>query len=60
MARPKCDIQRQQTGLRLRPDVMREIKHLGIDLERPTNVLVEEALMDLLRKYKITEFSKAV
>ncbi len=52
MARPKCDIQRQQTGLRLRKDVMREIKHLGIDLERPTNVLVEEALLDLLHKYK--------
>jgi hypothetical protein len=33
-------------------DLQKEIKKLAIDLERPTNDLLEEAIRDLLQKYK--------
>ena len=31
---------------------MREIKHLAVDESRPMNELAEEALRDLLKKYR--------
>ena len=34
-------------------DLQKEIKKLAIDLERPFNDLIEEALRDLLKKYEI-------
>ena len=34
-------------------DLQKEAKKLAIDLERPFNELIEEALHDLLKKYKI-------
>lgn len=51
MARPKSNIAREQTGMRLRPDVLRALKHLSIDLRKPLNVLVEEAAEGILLKY---------
>ena len=33
-------------------DLRKEAKKLAIDLERPFNELIEEALRDLLKKYK--------
>lgn len=33
-------------------DLQKEIKKLAIDLERPFNDLIEEALRDILEKYK--------
>jgi hypothetical protein len=33
-------------------DLQKEIKKLAIDLERPFNDLIEEALRDILKKYK--------
>lgn len=51
MARPKNDIERVQTGIRLQPDLLKALKHLSVDLNRPLNVLVEEAIEDLLTKY---------
>ena len=33
-------------------DLQKEIKKLAIDLERPFNDLLEEAMRDLLEKYK--------
>lgn len=33
-------------------DLQKEIKKLAIDLERPFNDLIEEALKDLLKKYE--------
>ena len=33
-------------------DLQKEIKKLAIDLERPFNDLLEEAIRDLLRKYE--------
>jgi hypothetical protein len=33
-------------------DLQKEVKKLGIDLERPINDLIEESFRDLLKKYK--------
>ena len=33
-------------------DLQKDIKKLAIDLERPFNDLIEEALRDILKKYK--------
>ena len=33
-------------------DLQKEAKKLAIDLERPFNELIEEALKDLIKKYK--------
>jgi predicted transcriptional regulator len=33
-------------------DLQKEAEKLAIDLERPFNELIEEALRDLLKKYK--------
>ncbi len=43
---------RKTYGLRLDQGLMREVQHLGVDEDRNVNDLVEEALKELLKKYK--------
>ncbi len=52
MAPPLKDDERKQYGLRILVPLMREIQHLAIDEGRRMNDLVEEALRDLVKKYK--------
>lgn len=52
MARPRSLKQRKQYGLRLDPQLMREIEHLSVDEQKWINELTEEALRDLLKKYR--------
>ncbi len=52
MAPPLKDEERKQYGLRILVPLMREIQHLAIDEGRRMNDLVEEALRDLVKKYK--------
>ncbi len=52
MAREKAAHRRKAYGLRLEQALMREVKHLGVDEDKPMNDLVEEALRDLLKKYR--------
>lgn len=40
---------------RVNPDLLKEIKHLSVDLEKPISELVEEALKDLVEKYHSTD-----
>jgi len=49
MARPKSDINRVQAGIRLRPEILRAMKHLSIDMGKPLNQLFEEAAEAYLR-----------
>lgn len=44
---------KQLVGLRLDPDLIMEAKILGLRERRPLNNLTEEALRDLLKKYKV-------
>jgi len=50
MARPKTGIERVQTGLRLRPELLKVLRHLAIDQGRPYSALVEDAIEDYLEK----------
>ena len=36
---------------RMDPAVLKELKHLSIDAEKPISELTEEAIRDLLKKY---------
>jgi metal-responsive CopG/Arc/MetJ family transcriptional regulator len=39
----------------LKNDLLKEFKKLAIDLERPVNDLLEEAMRELLKKYNTQE-----
>jgi predicted HicB family RNase H-like nuclease len=52
MARPRSTKQRKQYGLRLDPQLMRELAHLSVDEQKWLNELTEEAICDLLKKYR--------
>jgi hypothetical protein len=39
-------------GIRLPEPLMRDVKHLAVDEGKPMNELVEEALHDLMKKYR--------
>jgi predicted DNA-binding protein len=43
---------KKQTGVRLDPDLMKRLKYLSVDLERPLTDLFKEAVEDLLQKYQ--------
>ena len=51
MAREKHE-QKKNYGLRLDQALMRELSHLAVDEDRWVNELVEEAVRDLLKKYR--------
>ena len=52
MVRPKSEVVRQQLGARVNIDLIKKLKHLAIDKNVSFNVIIEEALEDLLKKYK--------
>ena len=37
---------------RLDPEALKRLRHLAVDLEKPISALMEEAIEDLLVKYK--------
>lgn len=45
-------MERKQYGLRLSVGLMKDLKHLGVDLGKRMNELVEEGVREILRKYK--------
>ncbi len=44
--------EKKMFGARIDNDVLKDLKHLSVDKERPVGELVEEAIRDLLKKYK--------
>ena len=42
---------RKPLSTKIENDLQKEIKKLAIDLERPLNDLLEEAIQDILKKY---------
>ncbi|HEV8329473.1 MAG TPA: hypothetical protein VGQ08_18530 [Nitrospiraceae bacterium] len=59
MAREKSVEGRKNYGLRLRQELMRELSHLAVDEDCWLNELVEEAIRDLVKKYKEKAKGKA-
>jgi len=43
---------RKNLSTRIDNDLQKDIKKLAIDLEKPLNDLLEEAIKDLLKKYQ--------
>ncbi|MDO9567250.1 MAG: hypothetical protein Q7J15_10970 [Candidatus Desulfaltia sp.] len=43
---------RKPLSTKIENDLQKELKKLAIDLEKPLNALLEEAMRDLLDKYK--------
>lgn len=52
MPRPKSLQERRAYGMRLDPSIMRDLQHLAVDQDRWVNDMVEEAMRDLLKKYR--------
>jgi hypothetical protein len=46
---------RKNLSTKIENDLQKEIKKLAIDLERPLNNLLEEAIQDILKKYQETK-----
>lgn len=46
---------KKQTGVRLDPAKLKKMKFLAVELERPLTSLFEEAVDDLLMKYKVAD-----
>ena len=38
---------------RIDQDVLKALKHLAVDLDKSLGVLLEEAIQDLIKKYKV-------
>lgn len=49
MARPKAQITREQTGFRLRPELVKAFRYIAVDTGKPVNVVIEEALEEYLQ-----------
>ncbi len=49
--RQKAKPSRRLFGLRLREELVTEIRHAALDLKIPANQLMEEAIEDWLKKY---------
>lgn len=47
----KKDI-KKQAAVRLKPETIKKVKYLALDLDRSFNSLMEEAVEDLLKKYQ--------
>lgn len=52
MVKSKSGTQREVFSTRINPDILKQIKYLSVDLNKPVNSLLEEAMTLLLQKYK--------
>jgi hypothetical protein len=51
-------MEKKMFSTRINPDILKQAKKLAIDLDRPLNDLLEEALLDVLKKYEKKGFKK--
>ena len=52
MPRQKIPASRRLFGLRLNEELLTELRHAALDLKRPANQLLEEAIQEWLKKYR--------
>ena len=45
-------MERKNITTSIKPNLIKSIKHLAVDTEKPLNELFEEAIQDLLKKYE--------
>ena len=53
-----CLMEKKMFSTRINPDILKQAKKLAIDLDRHLNDLLEEALLDVLKKYEKKGFKK--
>ena len=58
IAKEKSNIIRKPVGFRLDFELVKMLKILAIEQNRQVNVLLEESIQDLLRKYKEVQIEK--
>jgi predicted HicB family RNase H-like nuclease len=58
MAREKSNVARKPVGFRIDFELVKMLKILAIEQNKRVNGLIEEAIQDLLRKYKEGENEK--
>lgn len=52
MAKPSSTVERKSIGLRVDVDLIRELRVLAAQNDMQLNLMLEEAIRDLLKKYK--------
>lgn len=52
MVREKLTIKRKPIGIRLNPQLVKTLKMIALEKEIQVNLLLEEAIQDLINKYK--------
>jgi predicted HicB family RNase H-like nuclease len=52
MASKKSEIKREVFSTRINPALIKELKYLAVDKNKPLNHLIEEAIEGLLKKHK--------
>jgi predicted transcriptional regulator len=52
MVKPKNDIKRESYSVRLDPGLLRELKHIAVDENKPVSLLIEEGIRSILKKYQ--------
>jgi predicted transcriptional regulator len=51
MAKQRGDIKRESYSVRLKPDLLLQLKHLAVDERKAVSQLIEEGIEEVLRKY---------
>ena len=51
MVKPKDDAKRESYSVRLRPKLIKQLKHLAVDENKAVSQLIEEGIEDLLKRY---------
>ena len=52
MVKSKDDIQRISYSVRVDPDLIKDLKHIAVDENKPVSTLIEEGIKLVIKKYK--------
>ena len=52
MVKSKDDIQRVSYSVRVDPDLIKDLKHIAVDENKPVSTLIEEGIKLVIKKYK--------
>jgi len=52
VVKSKDDIQRISYSVRVDPDLIKDLKHIAVDENKPVSTLIEEGIKLVIKKYK--------
>jgi predicted transcriptional regulator len=47
--------QKKTFSTRIEQDILKALKHLAVDMDKSLGALLEEAIIDLLKKYRVAQ-----